>query len=94
MQESTHLGEHPAFRIYAHIAASAVFIRAGLQNLRSEPEAGFARTGRADHTGVKVADVGRVFWAGVYSKKLCPGQNDVVFKLRIDKRLDVFFGAP
>ena len=94
MQESTHLGEHPAFRIYAHIAASAVFIRAGLQNLRREPEAGFARAGRADDAGVEVAGVGRIFGPGVDGEQLRPGENDIVFKLGIDKGLDVFFGAP
>src|SRR5699024_1455911 len=29
-----------------------------------------------------------------YAKDLCPGQDDVVFKLRIDKGLDVLFRSP
>ena len=32
--------------------------------------------------------------AGVHREKLRPGQNHVVFKLRIDKRFDVFFRSP
>ena len=43
---------------------------------------------------VEVAGVGRVLGPGVHGEKLRPGQNDVVFKLGIDKGLDVFFGAP
>ena len=88
MQESPHLGEHPAFRIDAHIGA----VR--LEQLGREPETGFAGAGRADDTGVEVAGVGGIFGPGVHGKKLRLCQNDVVLKLWIDKGLDVFFGAP
>ena len=66
----------------------------GLKQLGREPEAGFARPGRADDAGVEVAGIGRIFGPGVHGEKLRLCQNDVVFKLRIDKGLDVFFGAP
>ncbi len=88
LQESPHLGEHPAFRIDAHIGA----VR--LEQLGREPETGFAGAGRADDTGVEVAGVGGIFGPGVHGEKLRLCQNDVVLKLRIDKGLDVFFGAP
>ena len=88
MQESPHLGEHPAFRIDAHIGA----VR--LEQLGREPETGFAGAGRADDTGVEVAGVGRIFGPGVHGEDLRLCQNDVVLNLRIDKGLDVFFGAP
>ena len=41
-----------------------------------------------------VAGVGRVFGAGIHGKKLRPGENDIVFKLGIDKGLDVLFRSP
>ena len=65
-----------------------------LEQLGREPETGFAGAGRADDTGVEVAGVGGIFGPGVHSEKLRLCQNDVVLKLRIDKGLDVFFGAP
>ena len=94
MQKSPYLGEHPAFRIDAHIAASAVFIRAGLQNLRREPEAGFARAGRADDAAIQIAGIGRIFGPCVDGELFRPGENDIVFKLGIDKGLDVLFRPP
>ena len=89
-----YLSENTSFWIDHHIAASGLFIRAGLQDLRGKPEPGFAGAGRTDHAGVEIAGVGWVFGAGIHGKKLRPGENDIVFKLGIDKRLDVFFGAP
>ena len=65
-----------------------------LEQLGREPEPGFARTGRADDAGVEVAGIGGIFGPGVDGEQLRPGENDIVFKLGIDKRLDVFFGSP
>ena len=65
-----------------------------LEQLGREPEPGLARAGRADDAGVEVAGVGRIFGPGVDSEQLRPGENDIVFKLGIDKGLDVFFGTP
>ena len=80
--------EDTPFRIYADIRGM------GLKQLRREPEAGFAGAGRSDHTGVEVAGVGRVFGTGVDGEQLRPGENDIVFKLGIDKGLDVLFVSP
>ena len=65
-----------------------------LQKLGREPEAGLARAGRADDTGVEVAGVGRIFRAGVDGEFFRSGENDIVFKLGIDKGLDVLFRTP
>ena len=65
-----------------------------LEQLGREPEPGLAGAGRADDTGVEVAGVGGIFWTGADGEQLRPGENDIVFKLGIDKGLDVFFGAP
>ena len=94
LQKAAYLSENTSFGIDHHIAASGLFIRAGLQDLRGKPEPGFAGAGRADDAGVKVAGVGRVFGAGIHGKKLRPGENDIVFKLWIDKGLDVFCRSP
>ena len=88
MQECTYLGKHPAFGIDADIG------RMSLEKLRGKPEAGFAGAGRADDAGVEVAGVGRVFGPGIDGKQLRPGENDIVFKLGIDKGLDVLFRSP
>ena len=94
LQEVTHLPENASFGIDTHIAASAVFICAGLQNLRGKPEPGFAGAGRTDHTGIEIAGVGRIFRTGIHGKELRPGQNDVVFKLWIYERGYIFRTAP
>ena len=65
-----------------------------LQKLGGQPEPGLAGAGRADDAGVEVAGVGRIFGPGVDGEQLRPGENDIVFKLGIDKGLDVFFGTP
>ena len=65
-----------------------------MKKLGREPEPGFARAGRSDDTGVEVAGIGRDLRAGVHGEKLRPGENDIVLKLWIDKRLDVFRPAP
>ena len=65
-----------------------------LHEVRFEPEPGLARAGRADDAGVEVAGVGRIFGPGVDGEQLRPGENDIVFKLGIDKGLDVLFVAP
>ena len=80
--------EDTPFRIDADIR------RMGLKQLGREPEPGFAGAGRADDTGIEIAGVSRIFRPGVDGEQLRPGENDIVFKLGIDKRLDVFFGAP
>ena len=94
MQKGSHLGEHPAFGIDHHKTASVLFLRAGLQNLRGEPEPGFAGAGRANHTGIEIAGVGRVFRAGVHGEKLRSGENHIVFKDGIDERGYIFRPAP
>lgn len=94
LQEVTHLPENASFGIDTHIAASAVFICAGLQNLRGKPEPGFAGAGRTDHTGIEIAGVGRVFRAGVHGEKLRPGENNIVFKDGIDEWGYIFRPAP
>ena len=65
-----------------------------LKQLGREPEAGLAAAGRADHTGVEVAGISRILGPGVDGEQLRPGENDIVFKLGIDKGLDVLFRAP
>ena len=83
-----YLPEDTPFRIDADIRGMS------LEQLGREPEAGFAGAGRSDHTGVEVAGVGRIFWTGIDGKQLRPGENDIVFKLGIDKGLDVLFRSP
>ena len=80
--------EDTPFRIDAYIGA----VR--LEQLGCEPEPGLAGAGRADDAGVEVAGVGRIFGPGVNGEQLRPGENDIVFKLGINKGLDVFFGTP
>ena len=65
-----------------------------LEQLGCEPEPGLAGAGRSDDAGVEVAGIGRIFRAGVHGEQLRPGENDIVFKLGIDKGLDVLFRAP
>ena len=65
-----------------------------MKKLGREPKPGFSRAGRSDDTGVEIAGIGRDLWAGVHGEKLRPGENDIVLKLWIDKRLDVFRPAP
>lgn len=65
-----------------------------LKKLGREPEPGLAGAGRADNAGVEVAGVGRIFGPGIDGKQLRPGENDIVFKLGIDKGLDVLFRSP
>ena len=65
-----------------------------LEQLGSEPEPGLAGAGRSDDTGVEVAGVGRIFGPGVDGEHLRPGENDIIFKLGIDKGLDVLFRSP
>ena len=48
LQKAAYLSENTSFGIDHHIAASGLFIRAGLQDLRGKPEPGFAGAGRAD----------------------------------------------
>ena len=80
--------EDTPFRIDANIRGM------GLKQLGREPEPGLAGAGRADDAGVEVAGVGRTFGPGVDGEHLRPGENDIIFKLGIDKGLDVFFGSP
>ena len=65
-----------------------------LEQLGREPEPGLAGAGRSDDAGVEVTGVGRIFGPSVDGEQLRPGENDIIFKLGIDKGLDVFFGAP
>ena len=66
----------------------------GLQELGREPKAGLARAGRADPAEIEVAGVGGIFRAGVQGEPFRGGQQNIVFKLGIDKGLDVFFVPP
>ena len=65
-----------------------------LEQLGRGPEPGLAGAGRADDAGVEVTGVGRIFGPSVDGEQFRPGENDIIFKLGIDKGLDVFFGAP
>ena len=65
-----------------------------LEQLGHKPEPGFAGAGRADDAGVEVAGVGWIFGPGVDGEQLRPGENDIVFKLGIDKGLDVLRPTP
>ena len=82
------MGQDAALWVYYHIG------RMGLQELGREPEAGFARAGRADDAGIEVAAVGWIFGSGVDGELFRPGENDVVLKFGIDKGLDVLFRPP
>ena len=66
----------------------------GLQKLRREPKAGLARAGRADPAEIEIAGVCGIFGAGIHGEPFCGGQQHIVFKLGIDKRLDVLFRSP
>ena len=85
LQESPALVEGAALRVHHHIRGM------GLKELRGQPEPCLARAGRADDAGVQVAGVVRIFRPGVDGEQLLPGGNDIIFKLVIDKRLDVLF---
>lgn len=77
--------EDTPFRIDANIRGMS------LRQLGYEPESSLARAGRSNDTGVEVAGVVRIFRPGVDGEQLLPGGNDIIFKLVIDKRLDVLF---
>ena len=66
----------------------------GLQKLGCEPKAGLAGAGRTDPAEIEVAGVGGIFRAGIHGEPFRGGQQHIVFKLGIDKGLDVFFVAP
>ena len=58
-------------------------------------KAGLARAGRADDAGVEVAGVGRDFAAGCsWSRHSVPVRMHIVFKLGVNKWLDVCFVYP
>ena len=65
-----------------------------LQELRREPKAGLARAGRADAAEIEVAGIGGIFRAGVHGESFRGGQQHIVFKLGINKGLDVLFVSP
>ena len=65
-----------------------------LQELGREPKAGLARAGRADAAEIEVAGVGGILGAGIHGELFCGGQQHIVFKLGIDKGLDVLFVSP
>ena len=88
LQERADLSQHTALGVYHHIG------RMSLQKLRREPKAGLAGARRADAAEIKVAGVGRICRAGVHSEPFRGSQQHIVFKLGIDKRLDVFFCSP
>ena len=82
------LKECGAFRVGEHIRTVQ------LEQIRFDPESGLAGTGPADNQDVFVSGVGRIFGAVAHHQTLCPGQDDVVLKHRIDKWLNIFFRAP
>ena len=88
LQESANLSQHAALGIDHHIRGM------GLQELGCEPKAGLARAGRADPAEIEVAGVGWIFRAGVHGEPFRGGQQHIVFKLGIDKGLDVLFRSP
>ena len=88
LEKGPDLPQHTALGVYHHIG------RMGLQKLRREPKAGLAGAGRANAAEIEVAGVSGIFRAGVHGEPFCGGQQHIVFKLGIDKRLDVFFVAP
>ena len=88
LEKGPDLSQHTALGVYHHIRGMS------LQKLRREPKAGFAGARRADPAEIEVAGVGWIFGAGIHGKPFCGGQQHIVFKLGIDKRLDVFFVAP
>ena len=64
------------------------------KQLGDELKTGLAAARRADDAGVEIAGVGRIFGPSVDGEQFRSGENDIVFKLGIDKRLDVFGTAP
>ena len=88
LEKGPDLPQHTALGVYHHIG------RMGLQKLRREPKAGLAGAGRANAAEIEVAGVGGIFRAGVHGEPFRGGQQHIVFKLGIDKGLDVFFVAP
>ena len=74
--------------VYHHIG------RMSLQKLGREPKSGLARAGRADPAEIEVAGTGGIFRTGVHGEPFRGGQQHIVFKLGIDKGLDVLFVAP
>ena len=88
LEKGSDLSQHTALGVYHHIG------RMGLKQLRREPKACLARAGRADAAEIEVAGVGGIFRAGVRGEPFRGGQQHIIFKLGIDKGLDVFFVAP
>ena len=78
----------PPFGVDHHIRGM------GLQKLRREPKAGLAGARGADAAEIEVAGVGGIFRAGVHGEPFRGGQQHIVFKLGIDKGLDVLFVPP
>ena len=88
LQKRADLPQHTALGVYHYIG------RMGLQELGREPKAGLARAGRADPAEIEVAGVSGIFRTGVHGEPFRGGQQHIVFKLGIDKGLDVFFVTP
>ena len=88
LEKGPDLPQHTALGVYHHIG------RMGLQKLRREPKAGLARAGRANAAEIEVAGVGGIFRTSVHGEPFRGGQQHIVFKLGIDKGLDVLFVAP
>ena len=80
--------EGAALRVHHHIRGM------GLKELRGQPEPCLARAGRADDAGVQVAGVGGYLRAGVHGKKLRPGENNIVLKFGVYKRLYILLCSP
>lgn len=88
LEKGSDLPQHTALGVYHHIG------RMCLQKLGREPKAGLAGAGRADPAEIEIAGVCGIFGAGIHGEPFCGGQQHIVFKLGIDKRLDVFFCSP
>ena len=88
LEKGSDLSQHTALGVYHHIG------RMGLKQLRREPKAGLAGAGRADAAKIEVAGIGGIFGAGVHGEPFRCSQQHIVFKLGIDKRLNVLFCSP
>ena len=65
-----------------------------LKQIRLQPKPGLAAAGAAHHQHIFVPGILGVRRAVGHHQALCFGQNDIVLKLRSNKRLNILGGAP
>ena len=87
-QQPAALDDQAALRVCHHIG------RMALHQVGLEPESGLAAARAADNQHVLVAGIRRILRTAAHCEPFRLRQNHVVFKLRIDKRFDVFFRSP